>query len=1009
MQPCRPPFVFLAMMTSVAQACIIVSRETVHTFVLQRKDDGLQPVEMVLGFRRWVENVEVHVEVLRLSAVPEGCYVARVDEAPMRQGELDRPHGYRHHVTRSGFALSLGPPSTRQGCVPVDGAGTLDDPAQCVVSFTVVLTSACDASMFRSPVDLSCPAMGGLPSPPLPLPPLPPPPPSACDLGVTFRNAAPDARYHISGQVLVERWVESTVLQLQWYGCRPAAFEGWAHAVRLRDGSVLESPPPPPPDRLMVMAAAGDPQTPEEADIGNGPVDVLGRQRRRLRPPSGLDGLSRTVMPNVPRVQVPTAAAPAPPPPPERVLGAPNTAGSLYADDAPHELMSVRLGPEPPDGDLVMDYGVVLGKAFLFEAAPSQRPGCQGFTQPLITCLGRVPPSPPPAPKPPPPPPPPPRPPPPPPPLPPCPPQPPPLPSLPHWWTSPPPPSPPPPAPEQCALRVYGYTDIARTTGSIATVDGGHHVIAHAFVRRWLEGTELTIRYADDGECSIDRFERPLHASVIARATNIVTLRLGPRPTGLDNNLFGFHARSICEEAPAGWRPTTASASPALKPIQYICSSLNPSPPPSPLPTPPPPHPAVPPCVPPSPSPRPPIPSHPPGPSLPPHPPPSPPNPPSPPSPPPPSPPPAHPLSSLAAFGQLARSSVAIAGAQLHRMRDDKEWSLWVHATALAACFVCMRSIATSLHRCCRRAQHHQYGALPKAGSMIDDELHSPDAPRFWSESRATPHARYVDRHSEAEHGEEELSRVGSHVRLMQMDEDGRSNVFSYVQSNVFSQAPSGIPHRTPSGRELANAEPEQGEQEGSGLERYLEHARQAATRPWIPVGDVIGDEHAANATAASRCGRMTGRCVGAHATCEADKPHTLAPTMWQPQIVEPAAHAVGSIADALAMLDAAPLIGNRSLVTAATSPESWDAPRQHSTIQSLPSWETYHVPNTEHHSTHLSGAVDEHDDGTESEVSSVLLQPRVLTARDTLGLDLDSQRFPRNERATRHDGAFEL
>ena len=224
----------LAVVVANARACTIVSHPDVKTFVLERSSlasGGLKPVEVVIGLQRWMEGVEIGVELLGAST--PACYVDHVNEAPMVQGELDRPHAYRESVSTTGFALALGPPPARKGCQP-DASGALDDPSRCAVSFTAMLSAACDTSVFAGadhPIRLTCPSMGGMPSPPPPLPPQPPPPPTACDLDVTFVNAAPDARYHLSAQVFVREWVEGAVLQLQWYGCRPAAFESWAHAV----------------------------------------------------------------------------------------------------------------------------------------------------------------------------------------------------------------------------------------------------------------------------------------------------------------------------------------------------------------------------------------------------------------------------------------------------------------------------------------------------------------------------------------------------------------------------------------------------------------------------------------------------------------------------------------------------------------------------------------------------------------------------------------------------------
>jgi len=416
--------------------CKFVSHEAVHAVALPRTSStpsNRTPLDIVVGIRQWMESASIRVDIIGGHGLraDEGCAVDRIIDAPVVQGQLDRPRAYSQEKTATGFTMALGPSPTMLGCQPDRQTHVLAHPSECTVSFTVLLTSEC-ATRQGSPIVLgvTCPRYGGTPSPPPPLPPSPPPPPTPCDLGIVYTKIVPGpapagARTSLRARVAVLDWVAGTVLQFQWYGCGPVAFSEWdyAHAQRLPDGTVHADEPSARSSMPHLETASAHQHAYGMYEYG----DADGRrslQRRSLRP-ADLLSLSehplpvRTISPSavtVPGGSTLAASPPSAPEPSATMVGLPtvsptvrsptgeavgNDVGSAWVAaespilvaDSPQHLMSVKL-LDPPQAAVVIKDSVgaeITARAFYFTAVQSGSEGsCDKLEAPLITCFARV-------------------------------------------------------------------------------------------------------------------------------------------------------------------------------------------------------------------------------------------------------------------------------------------------------------------------------------------------------------------------------------------------------------------------------------------------------------------------------------------------------------------------------------------------------------------------------------------------------------------------------------------
>jgi len=540
-------------------------------------------------------------------------------------------------------------------------------------------------------------------------------------------------------------------------------------------------------------------------------------------------------------------------------------------------------------------------------------------------------------------------------------------------------------------MQVYGYVD---TSHAATAFDGSRHIVARAFLRRWVEGVELTVRY--DPACVVDRFERPLHGIIVMSTANRITLRLGPRPD-VQQPAFGFQARASCPRSTER-HPTPANAPSAIaRPVLCTCSALNPSPPPSPAPTPPPPAQSPAPCPPPRPHHPPQHPAPSPSPRAPPPRPPSPPHPPSPPTAPPPTPPPSPPLTVLASVGLLLASMTA---ANLREMvsvggGDAGGWAVWMQASVLAVGFLCARAALAALHRrCCLQRREAQYGALPRSGSTAEYVLDD-----------AVPHLDRGRRHQSEDDVDnswgEAMSTVGSSVQQdpSLAEEGGAMSDFNPRALVGLSMHPS---------------------------VQLWEQARTEEQRVAAAAGK------ASAAEAQSEVGTMVEATVRIRQAMDLLNNDTLIgmglryqlkPLVEQSTLapVMDGTRTYGlSVAGRVSAGDLVDLSrGALSTLPPTTSqaacqnlPSVWGDDARMQTMETV--WDEEESGGRTSQ-TDDQDAVVEHDaalqddDDNTSEVSIYVAAPRILTAKDTLGLDLDSNRYPQNVRTTRSDGGFDL
>ena len=159
-----------------AASCTLVSHDTIAiTLPRTSSTTDRSPLEIVVGIRRWMESAEIEFNLHDLDT-DAGCAIDLVVDAPVVQGQLDRPRAYSISTTATGFTMALGPLPSRLGCQPDPETHIVAHPIECAVSFTALLTTACKTSPTPA-LGVICPTYGGIPSPPPPLPPSPPPPP----------------------------------------------------------------------------------------------------------------------------------------------------------------------------------------------------------------------------------------------------------------------------------------------------------------------------------------------------------------------------------------------------------------------------------------------------------------------------------------------------------------------------------------------------------------------------------------------------------------------------------------------------------------------------------------------------------------------------------------------------------------------------------------------------------------------------------------------------------------